>query len=144
MGGWLAQLTAAGVTAGAASSALPGAGRGPRAGGAWRGLAGVEFQARRHELEQGLPTGEEEVARQGLQIVEESLAGDQFGADLAIERIAQIEHGVVEEGEDVQHDQHQGEVLLAVAEVVLQVTPYFCAKLAGDQMPPSTLTTEVE
>jgi hypothetical protein len=24
------------------------------------------------------------------------------------------------------------------------LTPYFCAKLAGDQMPPSTLTTEVE
>lgn len=46
--------------------------------GAWLGdgLAGVEFQASGHELEQSLPAGEEEVARQGLEIIEEGLAGD--------------------------------------------------------------------
>jgi len=72
-------------------------------------------------VDQSLPVFEIEVAGQGLQIVEEGLARRQLGPHAAVGLVAQVENGVKQEGQQVEHDQYHRQVLVAVAEVVLQV-----------------------
>ena len=63
----------------------------------WFGV-GTDFQTSHHAVHQRLPVGEEQVSGQGAQIIEESLAGRQGGADEPIVRIGKGQEGVIEEG----------------------------------------------
>jgi len=81
----------------------------------WRG--GVEFEVCKHEVDEHLPAVEVEIAGQGLHIVEEGLAGGEFNSHASILFVAEIEHGVKQERQQVEHHEYQRQVLLAVAEV---------------------------
>ena len=81
----------------------------------WRG--GVEFEVCKHEVDEHLPAVEVEIAGQGLHIVEEGLAGGEFNSHASILFVAEIEHGVKQERQQVEHHEYQRQVLLTVAEV---------------------------
>src|SRR5512143_4046833 len=83
------------------------------------GCADVEFESGEHEVDHRLPVFEVEIAGQSLQVMEEGLAGGQLSPHPSVGLVAEVQNRVKEESQQVEHDQHHGQVLLAMAEVVL-------------------------
>ena len=81
---------------------------------------GTDFQVGHHEIHQGVPTGKHEIAREGAQILEESLAVGQTGAGEPVVRVGEGQESMIEESQDVAGGQEGGEVFLAMAEVVFE------------------------
>src|SRR4051794_4133301 len=80
---------------------------------------------RRFCVDQGLherrPIGKDEIDRDGFDVLEEARARSFSGSGLGPELFEAVADGMKCEGEQVHGGEHHGEVLLAVAEVVLEV-----------------------
>src|SRR3954468_11939562 len=80
---------------------------------------------RRFCVDQGLherrPIGKDEIDRDGSDVVEEARTRSFSGSGLGPELFEAVADGMKCEGEQVHGGEHHGEVLLAVAEVVLEV-----------------------
>jgi len=85
------------------------------------GIRLVKFQAPQHEVEQVVPTLEVKIAGQRTDIVEEGLAGWEGLADELIFCIAHPEHGMEQQGEQIEGSEQGGQMLFAVSEVVGQM-----------------------
>ena len=86
------------------------------AGGGWLGgLEGLE-----HEVEQMVPGVKRQVLCQGTEVFEEGAPGGQAAADGLVALIEAIEHGMGEKRPERQAGEDGGEMLFAVAVVVLE------------------------
>ena len=82
---------------------------------------GTDFQAGHHEIHECVPTGKEPITGESAQIIEESLAGGQVGADQPIVPSGEGEECVMEKGQDVHGCQERREMFFAMAEVMFEV-----------------------
>ena len=80
-----------------------------------------QFQAVQHEQHQLLPALEAHVLGQYPQVLEESVAARQCGADEGTAAIQQFQHRVEEECQQVQRQQRLSKEQLSVTEVVFEV-----------------------
>lgn len=85
------------------------------------GIWDIDFQAAQHEIQQGIEVLEANIAGQSLDMLEEHFAAWQFCADQLVLGIYHVEHGVEQEGQQIQGHQQCRQILLAVPEVVSQV-----------------------
>src|SRR5579884_2929899 len=73
-----------------------------------------------HEL---LPGGEDDVDGDGSQVVEESGAGVDFGSGFLPCQIGEVGDGVAGECQEIESDEHGGQVVGSVAEIVFEIVP---------------------
>ena len=83
---------------------------------AWRRPARLQ-----HEVQEAVPTRELQVTHEHADVVKERYPGVQALAQLVILLTGQIHDGMQQKGEHIEDDEHGGEVLLAMAEVVFEM-----------------------
>lgn len=81
----------------------------------------AEFQASKHEGDETAPRVKVEIASEGADVVEKGGAPPQRLPNALVGGIGQAETGMQEKGQQVECEQEAGEMLLAMAKVVLEM-----------------------